>query len=472
MPLFAGPDEPAHTIKAAGTVRGDLTGDRIDGEPEWRRSMQVPAILDSADTVLCWAFVSGADATCAAYEGRTDVNAAVATSASRHPPLYYAIVGMLTWFGASHFWIRLMRIASVLLAALFVGGAARSLGSGASRIRSLGLVFALTPAVVAWQALINPSVLEISSSLCLVAAMLALGRNDADLDPSERDRLLRRAGVSAIALALARALGPLWLVIIGLAMVLRFGWLPFRRLLTETTARLWLGAVVVAGLIQTVWVLSVGTLSDIDEGFEPLSLADAFRGAVGMGNRNLTHIIGVFGWNNPRLPYFVEVSWLMLFGALLFAAAALADRRGLRALAFAVAAMVAIPIAIETYQAWQYGGFPWQARYTVPIAILVPLIATDALAERTSRTPGLVIPARAFALVGAVVWLGHALSYWAAIRRFSVGTGGSWVWMFESNGWKPPLLPAWTWFGLFLMALTWYVRVFVGSASTRNSLPG
>ena len=59
-----------------------------------------------------------------------------------------------------------------------------------------------------------------------------------------------------------------------------------------------------------------------------------------------------------------------------------------------------------------------------------------------------------------IVWLGHVLSYWAAIRRFSVGTGGSWIFMFEPV-WTAPLLPMWAWFGLFMATSAAFVWTLV-----------
>ena len=464
MPLFAGPDEPQHVVKAAGTVRGQLVGEQVPGEQGWNRTMDVPVILDSADSVLCWAFIEPDPATCAFYEGSTSEVGPVATSASRHPPFYYAVVGVLTWFGTSGFWVRAMRLFSLAIAAWFASATFDSTVSlPNARTRLAGLAITLTPSIVAWQALVNPSVTEIAASLCLVATLLVLGESaeqpPADAQSSRLDVLIRRAGIAATVLALSRHLGPLWLAAIAAVSVVLFGWSTWRRLLDRPVAKRWLAIAVGAAAIQSLWVVIVRPLSNIDDGFEPLGFMDAVRGVLGMGNRNLTHIIGVFGWNNPRLPYFVEVSWLFMLGALLAAGWTLGSRRGAAALIVALATMVGIPIVLEIYQAWTYGGFPWQARYTVPIAIMVPMIAIHLVAG--SKAGAWIARSRLVPTVAALAWFGHVLSYWAAIRRFSVGTGGSWIFMFEPV-WRAPLLPMWMWFGLFMAATAFFVASWSG----------
>lgn len=465
MPLFAGPDEPQHTVKAAGTVRGQLVGEHVPGEQEWNRTMEVPAILGSAESVLCWAFIEPDPATCAVYEGSTSQLAEVATSASRHPPFYYAVVGIITWLGTSGFYVRLMRLFSLAIAAWF---AAETFASTISlpnpRTRLAGLALTFTPSIVAWQALINPSVTEIAGSICLVSTLLVIGS-----DPSGvNDAVIRRAGMAAIVMTLSRHLAPLWLAAIGLTMLVLFGGAVIRQLLARRSARRWMGASIAAAIIQSAWVVIVRPLSNIDDGFEPLSFMDSVRGVIGMGNRNLTHIIGVFGWNNPRLPYFVEVTWIMMLGALLAAGFALGTRRGVRALLIALGATVGVPIVLEIYQASTYGGFPWQARYTVPIAVMVPLIATHLVAS--SEAGAWIARSRVIPMIGLLVWIGHGLSYWAAIRRFSVGTGGSWVFMFEPV-WRAPLLPMWAWFGLFIITSANFVWHFSGQRARAEIEP-
>ncbi|HTW98533.1 MAG TPA: hypothetical protein VMD59_07140, partial [Acidimicrobiales bacterium] len=42
-PLFSGPDEPVHVIKAAAVVRGQLLGDLLDGPSSPFAEVHIPA---------------------------------------------------------------------------------------------------------------------------------------------------------------------------------------------------------------------------------------------------------------------------------------------------------------------------------------------------------------------------------------------------------------------------------------------
>lgn len=458
-PLYGGPDEPAHVVKAAGVVRAQLVGDQVEGGKGFQRTMDVPAGFAIAQqSIECWRFDLIQPATCGeAVVGPSGAQAAVLTTASRHPPFYYLPVGLPTWLGAAPWVVHLMRLISVAIAAYFVAGAFDSSGRLANPlIRRLGLAATLTPSIVGWSSVVNPSGVEISAAVCLIATLLVIGSDAERADPG----LLWRAGVAAAVMALSRHLAPVWLVVIVGVFAVLFGSSVISAVARRRASRGPLLLAVAAGIVQVLWVLIARPLSGIDDGTYPaVSVADAFRGALGMGERNITHLVGIFGWNNPRAPYAVEVSWLLVLGAFIVFGFAIGRRRELFALGLAIATVVALPVLFETYQASQDGGFLWQARYTAPIAVLVPLLAAHVVAAhpvgfalRESRLAG---------VVAAILWFGHVGSYWAAVRRFSVGTDGSWIWMIEP-GWRPPLAPAVLHFLAFVVAAAIFVWVLSG----------
>lgn len=460
-PLYGGPDEPAHVVKAAAVVRGQVVGDQVPGGKGFERTVSVPAELSNAQpSVDCWRFELTVPANCAPDGGITDGRADVLTTASRHPPFYYAPVGLPSLLGGSSFVVHLMRLVSAAIAAFFIAGAFDSTRRLANpTVRLIGLGLTLTPSIVAWSALVNPSAVEITASICLVSTLLAIGRDPTSASAS----LVRRATVAGVAMALSRHLAPLWLVVIAVVLVALFGTGAIRQLIGRNDARRGIVAIVAAAAAQLLWVVIVRPFAGIDDGtFLPVSVADAFRGALGMGERNITHLVGVFGWNNPRTPYGVEVIWLMAIGLLLFLAVAVGGRRAVGALLLATTALVALPVIIETYQASQDGGFLWQARYTAPIAVVLPLVAAHICADQAIGAA--LASSRLVRVVAACIWFGHVGSYWAAVRRFSVGTDGSWIWMLEPN-WQPPV-PAIVLFGLTATTAIAYSALFSGSIET------
>jgi len=462
-PLYGGPDEPAHVVKAAAVVRAQLVGDQVAGGKGFERTVRVPAEFAAAQPAVdCWRFELAIPANCAEPSPINPTgDADVLTTASRHPPFYYAPVGVPALLGGSSLVVHLMRLVSAAMAAFFIANAFDSTRRQANpTLRLVGLGLTLTPSIVAWSALVNPSAVEITASVCLISTLLVIGKDPAGVSAA----MVRRGAVAAIAMALSRHLAPLWLAVIAVVFLALFGIQAVKTLLGRTDARRGAAAAVAAAAVQLLWVVIVQPFAGIDDGtFAPVSIADAFRGALGMGERNITHLVGVFGWNNPRAPYGVEVIWLMAVGLLLFLAVAVGGRRAITALTLAGLALIGLPVLIETYQASEDGGFLWQARYTAPIAVLLPLIAAHVCAEQAIG-PALA-NSRLVRVVAASMWFGHVGSYWAAVRRFSVGTDGSWIWMVEPN-WRPPLLPAAVLFALFTLTAVAFAALFSGSIET------
>jgi hypothetical protein len=95
-PLFGGPDEPTHVIRAASVARGQILGPSLPG-PGYT-AVQVPGIYVETDAKIpCWVRDSKITPSCAgAFEGSTrDVD--TKTYVGRYNPVYYAAVGLLPW---------------------------------------------------------------------------------------------------------------------------------------------------------------------------------------------------------------------------------------------------------------------------------------------------------------------------------------------------------------------------------------
>jgi hypothetical protein len=86
-----------------------------------------------------------------------------------------------------------------------------------------------------------------------------------------------------------------------------------------------------------------------------------------------------------------------------------------------MAITVVTPIVLEAWQYRTYGLY-WQGRYTLPIAVGVPLLAVFALQSETGRRVflrGWFVPA-----LGGMLVVAHVLAFYQALRRWSVGANG------------------------------------------------
>ncbi len=106
-PPLAGPDEPSHVLRAVAIDRGQLTGRSLT--PAFREQfkhdrldyllVRVPAFY-AATRPACFARVGSRTAECLQFTNSTrEVDGA--TYVARHPPAYYAIVGVASRYRVS-----------------------------------------------------------------------------------------------------------------------------------------------------------------------------------------------------------------------------------------------------------------------------------------------------------------------------------------------------------------------------------
>src|SRR5215471_16797777 len=131
-PLYAGPDEPAHVIRAVALDHGQLTGEKLSprlreklgsGERKDFLMVRVPAIYGIASSNTCFAFERETTAECLRFAGSTRETDDL-TYVARHPPAYYAFVGLASWVGRpGSGTVYLMRVLSALLASALIATA-------------------------------------------------------------------------------------------------------------------------------------------------------------------------------------------------------------------------------------------------------------------------------------------------------------------------------------------------------------
>jgi Predicted membrane protein (DUF2142) len=450
-PLFSGPDEPAHVVDAAAVVRGQLLPP-LHGA---LARMRVPAILGNANAMpACYMFRSDIAADCTGRLGGSTAETTVETPAARYPPLYYAIVGLPTRPFPSEAGVRLMRLISLLLCAGFLAGAVSAATSvRGSRWLVVGVAVAVTPMALFLAGIVNPNSVEIAAAICLWACGLALaGRPARGAVPA----LAAGASGSACALVLTRALSPLWLGCIGATLFVVAGWAQGASLFRRLDVRRWAVVVAVATVVAVAWIRLAGA-SHVDTSVVryPTSQAAALRASLDSTDWKLRQMVGVFGWLDTSASTLTYYLWFFVVGMLLLTGLAMAGWRVRLTLGVLFVLVVVLPVILEL-QVVHYLGPIWQGRYTMPIAVGIPLIAAYAVArpvdwgpDRGSAPPTgatasshYPLPVALAPVVIGTLAIAHIVAFLWALRRYTVGGGLHHKLDLFSGRWQPPLTAA------------------------------
>ncbi|HVF13752.1 MAG TPA: DUF2142 domain-containing protein [Acidimicrobiales bacterium] len=471
-PLFSGPDEPSHVVKAAAVARGQLVGeDRQVGfehDPSVRTGtvVRVPQVFaDGHRMPSCYAFRPEITAGCAGAFGGSAAEAEVPTFAGHYQPAYYAVVGLPSLVFTSASGVFLMRLAGAAVCAALLASAFASASSSRRPTELvLGTALAMTPMVVYIASVVNPSALEISAALCVWVSTLVLM---AGLDEGGSRRLVVRIGVSGALLALSRGLSPLWLLVIALVALTVARRETLADLARRRDVRLCAVALVAAAAVASAWLVLAGTLQTREPPRDATtSVAAAVRASLGDTDTDLREMIGWYGWLDVDGPALTRHIWLGAVGAAVLGAFTAAGRRYVVALALLLTSVVVLPVVVEAIQVGTLGLF-WQGRYTLPLAVGVPPLAALAIADRVRARPE-VLSRLATVLLGALA-LGQVLAYAIATRRYSVGALGPVMYVLGDDAWQPPV-PTWALLAALVVAVgllaLWLHRLATQSATT------
>jgi hypothetical protein len=443
-PLFASPDEPAHTVRAVATWTGDPDGTEVQLDAGAAgtvtvKDYEVPSPYHlGQELAVCSAFRPLQPANCGPPFVPTGEDEVAQSTAGFYPPLFYVAVGWgaAVRDGASGMY--LMRLTHVLMCAALIGFAAWALVIRRGRMALAGLTVAVTPMVAFLAGTLNSSGIEIAASICLwAAAVLAL-------DPPGRWRCARWAPpvlvvASGLVLSFSRTFSPGYaLVILAIAVVATPGLGP--RTLLARRDLLLPGAVVVAGAaIATLLIVRSGQFDTPATSGAPLSPGETpLSAGIGFQEASFRQMVAVFGWLDTGTAQLAYYCWIVAWGALMTGAVVLGAWRRLLGAGLALAGAVVLPIAANWGQA-ATAGFVWQGRYSLPFAVGAPLLAAVAWDE--SAELALRLRRRALTLVVSLAAVGHVYGVYWALRRWTVGVAGELVFFFDTE-WSPPVIGA------------------------------
>jgi hypothetical protein len=468
-PIFAAPDEPAHVIRAASVGHGQLLGrDPVPPVPPmFGSTLQVtaPGIYKDVN-VGCFIHKRDTSANCLELNGsRRDTQ--VNTYVAHHPPAYYAAVGFLSrWAQPGETQVLVMRALGLLAIAALLASALESLRRVAAPMwAGAGFAVALSPMVMFLAGTVSPSGVEIGAAIGVWVHGAVLAREAPDtVDP----RLVDRLGIAACVLVLSRALSPVWLGVIGLVLLILMTRAGLRAFTHARRVRIWAGALVASLACYGWWFFYGAPLAKLVGTPVHESVPNLLMTSFGKTGEMLREMVGVFGWLDTRAPGATFLVWVIALGGIAALLLALASNRFAWALLAATVATVTLPVIVESVGASK-SGFIWQGRYTLPLAVGVPIIAGIGAgsAEGAARL------ARRFAVVLCLgLLVAQFLAFAQALRRYAVGSKGP-VWFVSHERWAPPVpsLALIAVYGLVTAAALWWIVLAPAGLTRRPRRP-
>ena len=435
-PLDGSPDEAAHISRAAALVRGHWVGSPVpNANSKAYTDVVVPATFGSVNAG-CFAFRPRNPAGCAPTPTANRSPRVVVTYVGHEPPTYYALVGLATFLpggGGTIYW---MRAFGALVDAAFLALAVATVRRwSGSRLSLVGVLLAVTPMALFQASVVSPSGIEIAAAIALWTA-IGVWVTTYPADPPSG--LLWVIGVSGVVLALVRPLSMLWFFLMLVAAVpLLLGRINLRQFFQRTIVRIAGVAIVIATVVNLVWLLVAHSLEVIHGGVPPpgTPFATLLGKSVILMHEYLLEGVGNFGWTDTPLPPVMIWLWWTAVVALAVYALVRSDMWGRSSLLLVAAMGFVFPVASLLAVAHSIG-FAGQGRYYLPLWVGLPILSGCMLGGRqTDRRERLVAPSLVCGIgVFQIVAFGYTL------RRYLVGTDGP-VWPTSNvhDGWHPPL---------------------------------
>jgi hypothetical protein len=436
-PISSVPDEPAHIVKAAAVVRGEMVGAQ-SGEGGPLLAVQVPRFIEHTNQITCFVRDVTATPKCSPpIPGDPDELVTGLTTAGLYNPLYYAAVGWPSLFLGGFKAVYGMRIVSALLTSIFLALAFSALSQlPRHKWAVMTLSAAITPMTVFLNGSVNPNSLEFGTTAAIAANLLLL------LKGSLQGRALVVPVIvttlAAALLANSKALSLLWLLVVVVVVLILGTASEINTLLRRPVV--WAGAAVIgmSCAFALWWVASHNSLAS--KPFDGAGLGfDA--GAEIMLDKTFLFMrgyIGVFGWLELEAPTGVMALWMALFFSVALGGIIYGKGRYRVATIFISAALLMLPILLQAVIITDQG-MVWQGRYILAIFVPCLMIAGLALDNANPRLwPTAALPALNCLVVLLAVC--HLVTFIWVLRRYVTGLALDirWAEMIDSPQWQPP----------------------------------
>ena len=149
-------------------------------------------------------------------------------------------------------------------------------------------------------------------------------------------------------------------------------------------------------------------------------------------------MIGLFGWLDTPSPALTYLLWTVAIGFLFLLAVMVAKRRHVLLILGLVIATIVVPVVLEFPAYRDVGSVFWQGRYTLPLAVGIPIVAAMSIA--CTEIGRRLYKLRLHWIIGGIVAVGSTLAFAQNLRRYTVGYNGD-VWYWLRPQWSPPASP-------------------------------
>jgi hypothetical protein len=452
-PIGSATDEPTGIVHAIALVRGQLIGSAAPHNIANAKVFTVVRVPATFARIYhsCFAFRPTQSAACVAHPVVVTKGTATAqTLVGHYPPLYYAVVGLASFLSGGDRVIYAMRMSGALVNAAFLALAIFALVQWSRRsVMVVGFVFGLTPMVFYYASVVNPSGLELSTSVCgwTLAAIWAV-----EYGEHPPPGLVAAMVVTTSVLVLARPASLAWPAMMAVVLApmvwRRASWwagVAWLRTAWRRPRALWGTGILVACVIFALaWVLFAHPFLEVGGNYPApgTPLTSLVHRATDEMPGFLQQSVGVFGWLDTALPSAVAIVWYVAVGGLLLGGLLFGTARGRLAILGTMLLSYLVPVA-GTVSGAHTRGFTSQGRYFLPLFIGLPVVAAAVIGDGwTRRTKGPSVRVARLLVVGSAgVACGlQIVAFGTAMRRFTVGTNGP-IWPTGSGRgtWAPPL---------------------------------
>ncbi len=463
-PPGAAPDEPAHYIKALGAGGGDLVGtptppgleDEAQGlsaetprQRAWQektsRLVEVPPSLSAPPELDCNAHLTEVSSACRSSGQPPPQPSVQPTYVGTYQPYLYLAPGWAARLAANVDDAMLLAraVSAALVIVLLALAVLASWEPEVGTASLLGLLLALSPMVIFLASAVSASGAEVAGGVCYLAALLRLTRRA----PPTPATWLGLALGGAV-LSLSRSLGPAWVVLGAMVLPLALGVPRSVAVLRDGGRR----ALVAGGVIGLAVGVSLGweLTHQVHPETDIATVLDGIVLAVGELPDIYRQQVGVFGWLDTELPIEGYLAWSVGLAVVVVLAVVLGTARQRMVLAVLTLASAGLSVAVSAGLI-RPTGFGMQARYVMPLTVVVPLFAADIVRSQWARARSRVTTGLLWLAVGAVAGV-QFVAWYANARRQAVGTAGPKLFL-EVAEWAPRL--GW---------LPWMVLALMGSA--------
>ncbi len=369
-PLF-GIDEIDHTYRTSSIWQGELRPLGEFADPDEGRGDLVAVRSDVAgaahDPCLLFHYYGKANCT-PVGAGQRAGTSLVASSAARYNPVFYVVVGAAAEPFSGYDYVYALRAAAALVCTAMFGAGIWCLLTFARTRWPLALFFlGTTPMTLYSTTVAAPNGLEMVSGMTLWAALLGLFCSTPRPSPGRQRGLLTIAAVSACTLVTVHTLGPLWLGLIALVvLVLAHPARIWRRVRARPAGHLAAAATVLLATLGSVaWVV---TANANDPAGEHVSLEGSpFPKIFGQLILWPLQAVGAYPSRDDSAPVVVYAMAVTVFVWVTVIAARHLRGRVLAATLLLVATSVAVPFGL-TLATYAQLGLAWQGRYGLPFS--------------------------------------------------------------------------------------------------------